>query len=59
MVGVGKTISWGEAYWRQVVANPLNITRLKQAVAEAQGIRAVALSGDFYPLTAVFGSVDD
>ena len=56
---VGKTISWGEAYWREVLSNGQNITRLKQAVAETQAIRAVALSGDFYPLTATFGSDAD
>ena len=52
---VGKTISWGESYWREVVSNAHNITRLKHAVTETKSIRVVALRGDFYPLTAAFG----
>ena len=52
---VGKTISWGDSYWHEVISTAQNITRLRQAVAETKGLRPVALKGNFYPLTAVYG----
>ena len=54
----GKTISWGLAGWKRILANDTLVAELKQAVAETKSLRPYAF-GDYYPLTNTTSSMSD